>query len=90
MVSILPEKQVEVREGEHVELACFATGLGANSFIYQWFLNNQPVAGQDASTLAIIDISENNTGDYKCFVRNYHGIGQSEATTLVLGIIATY
>ena len=86
MVSITSEKEVKARKGELVEFNCSATGVGADHFIYQWFLNDLPVAGQDASTLVISAVSEDNTGDYNCFVRNqYSGTGQSEVVTLVLG-----
>ena len=86
MVSIASENQVEVRKGEHIEFVCSATGVEADNFIYQWFLNDLPVAGQDTSTLIISAVSEDNAGDYKCFVRNqYNGTGQSEVVTLVLG-----
>ena len=86
MVSTTSEKEVKVRKGELVEFYCYAFGVGADYFIYQWFLNDLPVAGQDASTLIISAVSEDNTGDYKCIVRNqYNGTGQSELVTLVLG-----
>ena len=86
MVSITSEKEVKVRKGEHIEFVCSATGVGADHFIYQWFLNDFPVANQDASTLIVSAVSEDNTGDYKCFIRNqYNGTGQSEVVTLVLG-----
>ena len=87
VVSIASENQ-EVRKGEHIEFLCSATGVRADHFIYQWFLNDLPVAGQHTSTLAIKAVSEGNTGDYKCFVRNqYNGTGQSEVVTLVLGTL---
>ena len=60
--------------------------MGANDFVYQWFLNDFPIAVQHTSILVIDAVSEDNTGDYKCFVRNqYKGIGQSEVVKLVLG-----
>ena len=86
MVNIVANKGLEVKEGERVEMYCSATGVGTDNFIYQWFLNDLPVAGQDTSTLVIGAVSEDNTGDYQCFVRNqYDGIGQSEVVKLVLG-----
>ena len=86
VVSITSEKEKTVSKGEHVNLFCSAAGVGADDFVYQWFLNGLPVAGQDTSTLVIVAVSEDNTGDYKCFVRNqYNGIGQSEVVTLILG-----
>ena len=86
MVSIVANKGPKVKQGERVEMYCSATGVGADNFVYQWFLNDLPVAGQDTPTLVIGDASEDNTGDYKCFVRNwYDGIGESEVVKLVLG-----
>ena len=86
MVRILPEDKIQVMKGERVEFVCSATGVGANGFVYQWFLNDLPVADKNTFTLIIEDVSENNTGDYQCFVRNqYNGIGQSEVTKLILG-----
>ena len=88
MVSILPEDEIQVMIGNRVEFVCSATGMGANSFLYQWLLNDLPVTDQDTSTLIIGAVSENNTGDYQCFVRNqYSGIGQSKVTRLISGDI---
>ena len=86
MVSIESEKELKVEAGKPVELICSATGVGAEDFVYQWFLNGLPIMGQDTSTLVIHVVSEDNTGDYKCLVRNrYNAIGQSELVILVLG-----
>ena len=86
MVKIVSEIEVKAREGQQVEFVCSATGVGSDDFVYQWFLNDLHVADQDTSTLVIGAVSENDTGDYKCFVRNqYNGIGQSEVAKLVLG-----
>ena len=86
MVRIESKAEIKVMRGEHVEFACSATGVGSVYFVYQWFLNSRPINDQDTSTLVIDAVSENDTGDYKCFVRNqYNGTGQSEETTLVLG-----
>ena len=88
VVSITPEKNITVSKGKHVEIFCSATGVGADDFVYQWFLNGLPigVGGQDTSILIIDAVSEDDTGDYRCFVRNqYNGIGQSEVVQLLLG-----
>ena len=86
MVKIVSEIEVKAREGQRVEFICSATGVGSDDFVYQWFLNDFRVADQDTSTLVIGAVSENDTGDYKCFVRNqYNGIDQSEVAKLVLG-----
>ena len=72
--------------GGNAAFVCSASGLGANNFTYQWFLNDLPIAGQAEPTLIITDVSEDNTGDYMCFVRNpYGGIGQSGVARLILG-----
>ena len=86
VVSIVSEKEVKVKGGERAEFVCSATGVGADNFMYRWYLNDLPVAGQDKPTLVIGAVSEDNTGDYKCFVRNqYNGIGESEVAKLILG-----
>lgn len=86
MVNIALQKEVKVSKGEYIEILCSATGVGADGFMYQWFLNDLPIADQDGSILVIGAVTEDNTGDYKCFVRNqYNGIGQSEAVKLVIG-----
>ena len=84
-VNITPA-EAQVRKGESVEFHCWATGLGANNFITQWFLNDFPVANQAMQTLVINDVTEDDSGDYVCFVRNpYGGIGQSAVARLILG-----
>ena len=77
--------EVQVRKGENTEFVCSATGLNASSFIYQWFLNDLPVPTQTMPTLVINDVTENDTGEYVCFVRNPYGaIGQSAVARLIL------
>ena len=84
-MSVTPA-EVEVRKGDNVEFICSATGMGASNFTYQWFLNDLPVAVQAMPTLVINDVTESDTGDYVCFVRNpYGGIGQSGVARLIIG-----
>ena len=95
MVSIVSEKQIEVRKGEYIKITCSATGAGADGFVYQWYWNDlpvAPVANQHTATLVITVVSEENTGGYKCFVRNqYNGTGQSKVITLVLSkLLSTF
>ena len=71
--------------GGNAELLCSASGLGANNFTYQWFLNDLPIAGQAIPNLVINGISVDDTGDYMCFVRNpYGGISQSGVATIII------
>ena len=85
MVNIAPT-EIKVRTEGSAEFLCSATGVGSNDFIYQWFLNTLPVADQETSTLVINIVTEDNTGDYTCSVRNSFGnIGRSEVARLILG-----
>ena len=84
MVIVIPVK-VKVEKGKGAKYVCSATGLGIANFIYQWFLNDLPIADQAMPTLVINDVTEDDTGDYMCFVRNqYEGIGQSGVARLIL------
>ena len=85
MVSIAAVGEVIVKGGEHAEFICFATGIGAQNFIYQWFLNKVPVVGQDTQTLIVNSVLESDTGNYTCSVLNaYGGIGQSNNTAVLI------
>ena len=76
VVRIMPDGVIELREGERAEFICEATGIGANDFKYQWFLNKQLVDGQDTQNLIVSSVSEDTTGDYTCSVLNpYKVIG---------------
>ena len=82
--SITPT-EVTVRIGEPVSFYCSATGMDSSDFIYQWSLNDLPIAGQDTQILAINSVSEQDTGEYRCFVRNTNGeVRQSEVARLIL------
>ena len=84
MVTIINAGEVVVKEGQHVEFICLATGIGANNFKYQWFLNKNPVVDQDTQSLIINSVSEDDTGGYTCSVLNpYGGIGQSNNTAVL-------
>ena len=83
-VNITPA-EIQTTEGKTVEFICIAHGLGATNFTYQWFLNDLPVS-EVSPNLVINDVSQANTGDYVCFVRNPYGsISQSETARLILG-----
>ena len=79
--------EIELKEGERAEFICEATGVGANNFRYQWFLNKERVDGQDAQKYIVSSVTEDNAGDYTCSVQNrYEVIGRSNnIITLVLG-----
>ena len=85
---------ITLNEGQSTQLFCSATGAGASDFVYQWFLNREPVDGQNTSILKIDAVSVYMTGDYTCSVKNrYEGIGRSQnKATLILNgnCIATH
>ena len=84
MVTIANAGEIVVKEGEQAEFICLATGIGANNFKYQWFLNRNTVVGQDTQTLIISSVSEGDTGGYTCSVLNpYGGIGRSNNTAVL-------
>lgn len=85
MVTIVPTHLKTKKEG-YAEFNCSATGVSADDFEYQWFLNKDLVAGQNTSILVIDGVSEYNTGEYTCSVKNsYGGIGRSGVARLILG-----
>jgi len=82
VVSIVPSEAV-VKEGDNATFNCLATGLGAEDFKYQWFLNNQAVDSSDSPALVISSVSVDNTGNYTCSVINsYDDTGLSGVATL--------
>ena len=82
-VSISPT-EVTSRIGAPVSFYCSATGVDSSDFVYQWSLNDFPIPGQDTKILAINNVSEQDTGEYRCFVRNSNGeVGQSELARLI-------
>lgn len=85
-VKAVPEV-VRTRRGETTAFTCLATGVGGNNFLYQWFFNNAPIVGEDASLLLINVInSVDSSGEYTCSVRNtYGGTGRSGVARLILG-----
>ena len=62
-------------------------GVGASDFIYQWFLNREPIDGQTTALLNISYVSLNKTGNYTCSVKSRYDIGRSvhDATLILNG-----
>jgi len=76
---------LRVDEGQSATLRCSATGVGADSFTYQWWLNNDLINGKTGPTLIIPATSHTDTGGYSCIVGNkYGGFGVSDVATLIL------
>ena len=74
----------EADSGQPVTFSCSATGVGANSFVYGWLLNGDPVEMRTMQTLKVA-ASEDTAGDYQCTVRNrFKGFSRSKVVRLTL------
>ena len=51
---------------------------------YQWYFNEQPLAGKTASSLAIASVQTTNAGDYHVVISNACGVVTSETGPLTL------
>ena len=82
---IVTPSLLNVDEGQSATLRCSATGVGADSFTYQWWLNNVLINRETEPALIIAATSQTDTGDYSCIVGNkYGGFGVSDVVTLIL------
>jgi len=83
-VATITSSTSEVDPGQPVTFSCSATGVGANSFVYGWLRNGDPV---ETRTMEMFKVaaSEDTAGDYQCTVRNrFKGFGLSKVVTLKL------
>ena len=54
--------------------ATFTTMVtGVGPLIYQWKHNETTISGETGDTLMITDVTENDSGNYKCIVTNQFG-----------------
>ena len=60
------------------------TGVGSNSFTYQWRHNGTIISGETNNTLIITNLSPYNTGEYSCTVRNQYGDSNSSSISLIV------
>ena len=85
MVRVTPT-EITLDEGDNTSFICSATGVGADGFKYQWFLNDALIF-DNSSALKIRHVSENTTGNYTCFVENSYGAtGHSDVGRLYLSM----
>ena len=83
VVSIEPKSRT-IDEGEKTTFTCKASGVGSDSFTYQWYLNNHPITGENQQSLNIT-ASLADSGSYKCSVKNQYGsTSQSEEVMLII------
>ena len=49
------------------------TGVGSESFSYQWYHNWSIINGENRKGLSITNVTDYNSGYYDCIVTNYYG-----------------
>jgi len=83
-VNIIPRNRT-INEGVKTTFTCLATGVGNDSFTYQWFLNNYPIIEENAQILNIAAALQAHSGSYTCSVKNQYGdISQSGVAMLII------
>ena len=86
-MSIEPKNRT-IDEGERTTFTCKASGVGSDSFTYQWYLNNHPITGENKKSLNIT-ASLADSGSYKCSVKNQYG-STSHSEEVMLIILSAY
>ena len=60
------------------------TGVGSNSFPYQWRHNGTIISGETGDALVITNVIESNSGVYECIVTNEFGDINSSNVVLIV------
>ena len=63
------------------------TGVGSDSFTYQWRHNGTIISGETGDTLMITNVMESNSGEYDCTVSNQ--FGDSNTSDVVVLIVTS-
>ena len=71
VVTITPSIQ-RVEVTRNVTLLAIVTHTGLKIFNYQWRHNRRIVIGETSNFLVIHDITERDSGNYKCILSNEH------------------
>ena len=56
-----------------VKFTTTVSGVGKESFIYQWRHNGENINGETSNILTIDSMTKDDGGNYDCVVRNEHG-----------------
>ena len=68
----MPSSQ-SVEVTHNATFTTMVTGVGSNSFIYQWRHNGTIISGETEDTLVITNVMESDSGNYNCIVDNQLG-----------------
>ena len=60
------------------------TGVGSNSFTYQWRHNGTNISGETGDTLVITKSTPDDAGVYTCTVMNEYGDNSSSSASLIV------
>ena len=79
----MPSSQ-SVEVTHNATFTTMVTGVGSNSFTYQWRHNGTIISGETGDTLIITNLKPNNTGVYNCTVMNQYGDSSSSSAILIV------
>ena len=87
-MTVMPSSQ-SVEVTHNVTFTTMVTGVGSNSFTYQWRHNGTIISGETGDTLMITNVMESNSGDYECIVTNQFGDNDT-SNVVVLMVTSKY
>ena len=68
----------------NVTFTTMVTGVGSDSFTYQWRHNGTIISGQTGNTLILTNLMPNSSGVYNCIVMNLYGDSDSSSASLIV------
>ena len=80
-MTVMPSSQ-SVEVTRDVTFITMVTGVGSNSFTYQWRHNGTIINGETRDTLLITNVMEVNSGNYSCIVDNQ--LGNTDTSNVVV------
>ena len=83
-VKITPSSQT-IEVTFNAKFSTKVSGIGSETFKYQWYHNGQIIYGEIGKNLVITNVAENKVGKYKCVVINCcNNTAESEAAMLMI------
>ena len=80
-MTVMPSSQ-SVEVTRDVTFVTMVTGVGSNSFTYQWRHNGTIINRETRDTLLITNVMEANSGNYSCIVDNQ--LGNTDTSNVVV------
>ena len=82
----MPSSQ-SVEVTHNATFTTMVTGVGSNSFTYQWSHNGTIISGETGDTLVITNVMESDGGEYECIVDNQ--LGDTNTSNVVVLIVTS-